>query len=319
MIFPNFERPIMIKHMIAVVALVATSAFATEKIVIANAQGPQQSMTPQFLRIVEEANAMQTRYQFVTDFKPGGFESIAIRHMLEDPQRRLGTITNSVMEAMNRGFVNERDIVPVFSFGDSCWTIITRGGTQGQGLSSLAKDNSVKDLTGGGPAPGGAAHLTALEIGQRYNLPVRYIVYKSNAEALVNMVGDEKSVNIVLERARNYMQFRDRSPGINALAVSCPQRHALLPTVPTLAEQGIDAPYIWNFLVASAEMSTDRRKDIEDIFTQATRRVGRETTQELSDMQSPVFSGVKSSDHYRASIDRLKRARAKWSSAIKAN
>jgi tripartite-type tricarboxylate transporter receptor subunit TctC len=302
-----------------VAAGLISTAYSQEKIVIANAQGPQQSMTPQFMRIVEEANAMQSRYQFVTDFKPGGFESIAVRHMLEDPQRRLSTITNAVMEGMDRGFVNERDIVPVFSFGDSCWTIITRGGTQGQGLSSLAKDNSVKDLTGGGPAPGGAAHLTALEIGQKYRLPVRYIVYKSNAEALVNMVGDEKSVNIVLERARNYKQFRDRSTGINALAVSCPHRHALLPTVPTLAEQGIDAPYIWNFLVASAEMNAGRRKEIEDIFTQATRRVGRDVTQELSDMQSPIFSGVKIEDHYRASIDRLKRARAKWSAEIKAN
>lgn len=302
-----------------VAAGLISTAYSQEKIVIANAQGPQQSMTPQFMRIVEQANAMQARYQFVTDFKPGGFESIAIRHMLEDPQRRLGTITNAVMEGMDRGFVNERDIVPVFSFGDSCWTIITRGGTQGQGLVSLSRDNSVKDLTGGGPAPGGAAHLTALEIGQKYNLPVRYVVYKSNAEALVNMVGDEKSVNIVLERARNYMQFRDRSPGINALAVSCPNRHALLPTVPTLAEQGIDAPYIWNFLVASAEMSADRRKDIEDIFTQATRQVGREVTQELSDMQSPIFSGVKTADHYRASLDRLKRARSKWAAAIRAN
>lgn len=302
-----------------VMAGLISTAYSQEKIVIANAQGPQQSMTPQFMRIVEEANAMQNRYQFVTEFKPGGFESIAIKHMLEDPQRRLGTITNAVMEGMDRGFVNERDIVPVFSFGDSCWTIITRGGTQGQGLSSLAKDSNVKDLTGGGPAPGGAAHLTALEIGQKYNLPVRYIVYKSNAEALVNMVGDEKSVNIVLERARNYMQFRDRSPGINALAVSCPNRHALLPTVPTLAEQGIDAPYIWNFLVASAEMSAGRRKEIEDIFTQATRRVGREVTQELSDMQSPIFSGVKTADHYRASLDRLKRARSKWAAAIRAN
>jgi tripartite-type tricarboxylate transporter receptor subunit TctC len=302
-----------------VAAGLISTAYSQEKIVIANAQGPQQSMTPQFMRIVEQANAMQARYQFVTDFKPGGFESIAIRHMLEDPQRRLGTITNAVMEGMDRGFVNERDIVPVFSFGDSCWTIITRGGTQGQGLVSLSKDNSVKDLTGGGPAPGGAAHLTALEIGQKYNLPVRYVVYKSNAEALVNMVGDEKSVNIVLERARNYMQFRDRSPGINALAVSCPHRHALLPTVPTLAEQGIDAPYIWNFLVASAEMSTGRRKEIEDIFTQATRQVGREVTQELSDMQSPIFSGVKSADHYRVSLDRLKRARSKWAAAIRAN
>ena len=302
-----------------VAAGLISTAYSQEKIVIANAQGPQQSMTPQFMRIVEQANAMQARYQFVTDFKPGGFESIAIRHMLEDPQRRLGTITNAVMEGMDRGFVNERDIVPVFSFGDSCWTIITRGGTQGQGLVSLSKDNSVKDLTGGGPAPGGAAHLTALEIGQKYNLPVRYVVYKSNAEALVNMVGDEKSVNIVLERARNYMQFRDRSPGINALAVSCPHRHALLPTVPTLAEQGIDAPYIWNFLVASAEMSAGRRKEIEDIFTQATRQVGREVTQELSDMQSPIFSGVKSADHYRVSLDRLKRARSKWAAAIRAN
>jgi tripartite-type tricarboxylate transporter receptor subunit TctC len=308
----------MIKHIILALTMLASSAFATEKIVIANAQGPQQTMTPQFLRIVDEANAIQSQYQFITEFKQGAFESIAIKHMLADPQRRLGTITNAFVESMDRGFVKEDSIVPVFSFGDVCWIIISTGATAGQGLGGLAKGRST-EIISGGPGPGTATHLTALEVGKRYNLPVKYIPFKGNYEAFINMVGDDQGVNFISERAANYFQFRERNSKLTPLAASCSRRHPQLPNVPTLAEQGIEAPYVWNFLIASSEMNADRRKEIEDIFTRATQQVGKDTTLLLSDMQSPIFFGIKSADHYRASIDYIKRARKKWQSVIRAN
>lgn len=299
--------------------ILSVNAVAAEKILISNAQGPQQSMTPQFLRIIERANANQNLYQFVVEFKQGGYESIAVKHMLEDPRNRLATITNSVVEGIDRGFVQEQDITPVFSFGDSCWTVITSIGKDGQGLASIANDPRVREITGGGPAPGGAAHLTALEVATKYKLPVRYILYKSNIEALVNMVGDENSVNFVVERAQNYTQFREKSSRVNALAVSCPTRHPRIPNVKTLAEQGIDAPYIWNFLVASSKMPVDKRRAIEDIITRATRDIGAETLFELSDIQSPIFRGVTTEDHYNQSLTKLKKARKKWETQIKSN
>lgn len=299
-------------------AVSAVAAHANpEKITIMNAQGPQQGMTAQYMRIVEEANAIQNEFQFVTDFRQGAFESIAVKAMQQEPKNRLATITNSVVEGMSRGFVDESAITPVFSFGDSCWAVISTLGEHGRGIASIGKN--AKEITGGGPAPGGAAHITALEIGSKQNLPVRYILYKSNIEALVNMIGDEKSVNLVLERAHSYLQMQDKNPNVKALAVSCPHRIAVLPNVPTLQEQGIKAPYIWNFLIASKEMPIERRQKIERIFIQATKNVGREKIVQLSDVVSPIWLGTSSADHYTQSIAQLKQARQRWESQINAN
>ena len=60
----------------AFVAAASIAAHAQEKITIANAQGPTQSMTAQFMRVVEEANKLQNKYQFVFEFKPGGHVDI---------------------------------------------------------------------------------------------------------------------------------------------------------------------------------------------------------------------------------------------------
>ncbi len=307
-------KKLLVSITLAVSAICAHAS--PEKITIMNAQGPQQGMTPQYMRIVEEANAIQSEFQFVTEFRQGAFESIAVKAMLQEPKNRLATITNSVVEGMSRGLVDEAAVAPVFSFGDSCWAVISTLGEHGQGISSISK--GAKEITGGGPAPGGAAHITALEIGAKQNIPARYIVYKSNLEALVNMIGDEKSVNIVLERAHNYLQLKDKNPNVKALAVSCPHRIAILPGVATLQEQGVKAPYIWNFLIASKDMPVERRQKIERIFIQATKNVGREKIVQLSDVVSPIWLGTSSADHYNQSIAQLKQARQRWESQINA-
>jgi tripartite-type tricarboxylate transporter receptor subunit TctC len=237
--------------------------------------------------------------------------------MSQDPQRTLSTITNSVFEAIDRDLIKESDMVPVFSFGDSCWTVVSTLGNATDGIKGI-RQHGAKEITGGGPAPGGAAHITALIAGDKNNVPVRYILFKSNLEALTLMVGDRgTTVNFVLERAVNYSQLKERLPSLNALAVSCPTRHPLLPTVSTLKEQKIDAPYIWNFLVADPRMSVERRAEIEQIFIAATRSVGQERIFELSDMVSPIFTGGTSQQHYQKSFSTLRDFRTRYRDKIK--
>lgn len=303
-----------------VLAAAATAhAHAQEKIVIANAQGPTQSMTAQFMRVVQEANQIQNKYNFVFEFKTGGFESIAVRSMARSHNNTLATITNSVFEAIDRELIKESDMVPVFSFGDSCWTVVSTLSTDTAGISGI-KTWGATEITGGGPAPGGAAHITALIAGDKAGVPVRYILFRSNFDALTTMVTDRgTTVNFVLEKANNYAQLKERLPAMNALAMSCPTRHPLLPDVETLKEQNVDAPYIWNFLMADPRMEVTRRNEIEQIFSAATRSVGKEEIFRLSDMVSPIFSGVKTTDHYRNSIYHLKQERDRWSTEIKSN
>ena len=61
---------------LGLLALFLNLAQAQETIVVVNAQGPTQSMTPQIFAVLDEANKIQNKYKFVIEFKPGGFLKI---------------------------------------------------------------------------------------------------------------------------------------------------------------------------------------------------------------------------------------------------
>lgn len=287
--------------------LIASLVHAQDTITVVNAQGPTQSMTPQILALIDEANKIQTKYKFALEFKPGGFESIGVRETLENPKNKIVTITNSVVEAESRGLVDLTKLDPVFSHGSACWAVIT----------NFSEKNMPKEITIGGPAIGGAAHLIGLEIGKKHNVPVRYVVYRSNADALIQMVSDDNSVNMVVDRVVNYKQFVSKNPKLQVLGLSCPERHPDLPQVKTLTEQGINAPYIFHFTMASKEMPKQLQNEIADIFQKATLSLGKSRIFELGDFISPVFVKQDSKLHYTNSIGILKSAREKYKNEIK--
>jgi len=294
------------KHLLTtfLVAL-SFSVHAQQVITVVNAQGPTQSMTPQIMRVIDEANKLQNKYRFVQEFKPGGFESIGVKSMLESPTDRVVTITNSVIEAESRGFVDLSVLQPVFSHGDACWAIVTN-----------TEIKSAKEITVGGPAIGGAAHLAALQIGKKYNIPVRYIVYRSNYDAMINMAADNRSVNMVMDRLINYKQLSEKNSSLQAMALNCPERDPAFASVKTLAELQIKSPYIWHFTMASDKMPEDRRREIAEIFRQVYLNVGRKEMQSISDFVSPVYLNETSTAHYNRSISTLRHYRQIYAKEI---
>lgn len=297
--------------------LVSGVLLAKEPIYVVNAQGPTQSMTPQILAIVNEANKIQDKYHFMLEFKTGGFESIGVRNILDNSTNRIVTITNSVVEAESRGLVDLDKLSPVFSHGSACWAVITNFGDIDQGFDSL-KNFSPKELVLGGPAIGGAAHLIGLEIGKKYNIPVEYIVYRSNADALISVVAGNNRVNMVVDRVINYQQHKLRNPNLQVLGVSCPQRHPSLPNVKTLIEQNIKAPYIFHFTMASTDMPAPLRIEINQILAAATQSLGQSKLFELGDFIAPNFYNVDTKTHYNESISLLKYFREKYKAEIQA-
>jgi tripartite-type tricarboxylate transporter receptor subunit TctC len=304
----------MKKIIILLLLSLSAHVYAKETIVILNPQGPSHSGTPQLMAVVDEANKQQNKYQFIIEFKPGGFESIALRELAGAPQTKISTMTNAAIEGIDRGLTNESDLVPVFSQGDSCWAVI---GVTDKNLG-LESFRSNKELVVGGPAIGGATHLAALEIGNRYKIPVRYIVYKSNYDAFINMASDS-SINFIFERVKNYESFKDKNKNMHILAMSCPVRHPLVPGIKTLREYGINTPYIWQQIVANKNINEDRRKEFEIIFTNATKKIGLAKIQELSDQTPPIFNNVDSQTHYYQSLIQLKAYRAKFRNSIEAS
>jgi tripartite-type tricarboxylate transporter receptor subunit TctC len=174
---------------------VSTSVLAVETITIVSPYSASHSGTPATFRIVEEANRSQNKYNFIVDFKPGGEQIIAVKHMDAQPQNRLAIIAPKFVEHTRSGKLTRSDYIPIHALGDACWAVITNTGNMNQGISSL---RGQQELTVGGVGIGNAAHITALELGEHFNFSVRYIPFKSNFDAL-KAAGLEKSTSYHIE------------------------------------------------------------------------------------------------------------------------
>ena len=288
-----------------ILSLFALSSNATELIKIYSPYSPGHSGTPALHKIIDEANKSQNIYRFIVEFKPGGNQIIAVRAI--DPENSLAIIAPAYVENIASGKLNESDYVPVYAFGDACWAVVTNKPLKG-----------AKEFAVGGVGFGNAAHLTALALGEKYGFKVRYIVFKSNNDALINMAGDN-GVEFVVDKYEGYQSLKTKNPKLNMVAASCPTRLPQEPKIKTLKEQGIDAPYIFNIAVAHKDMTSARRTAIGNILNDATRKVGEAEIFNLSAMRPPVFDNISAEDFYKKSVKLVKDLQLKYKTEIDSN
>jgi tripartite-type tricarboxylate transporter receptor subunit TctC len=269
-----------------ILIIFAITTQAQETIVIEFAAGSNQPNAVPYRKMIEIANSTQNKYKFVLEFKPGANGVMAIKTMDQDPQHRLATASPSFVENSRSGLINEDDYVAVSTQGSACWAVITNIGNSRKGISSL---QGQKEITVGGTGYGNSAHLTALIIGKKYGFRVRYIVYRTNYDALVNMAAGEP-INFVLERVSNYQTFATKNPQLQILGINCSQRNPQVPKVKTLYEQGFETPSIFISTIANKQMSKDQRLEIGNILDHAQEHIGLDYISATSDMFPPQFA-----------------------------
>jgi tripartite-type tricarboxylate transporter receptor subunit TctC len=275
--------------------IASTFAWATENIVVMSPYSASHSGTPAMFKIINEANSQQKDYNFILEFRPGGEQIIAVNALKEQPNSRLAIIAPKFVEHVKAGRLSKNDYIPIHALGDACWAVITNVGNSQQGVASLAQ---VREIVVGSVGIGNATHLTALQIGSRYNVPVQFIPFKSNNDALMSIIGGH-GVNFGLERARIVEQFKEKNSNLKILGMSCPVRHPEYPDIPTLVEQKIQTPYVFNIIVAHTSMPDAKRRRLGEILNTATKSVGSKEIFKLSDMTPPVFSGQSVEDYFR--------------------
>jgi len=296
----------MNKLLVTLLATFAITANAATTITVLNPQGAGYSGTPQFLATIEKANEIQTKYRFIPEFKVGGFESVALLDVKNNPQTKVTSVVTAHLEAADRGLIKLDDYVPVFANGDACWA-----------LASTGPLKDLKEIIVGAPALGGALHLDALEIGKKYNKPVRFIFYKTKGESVIAMM--QGDVNLTLDRVSVYESYRTRFPNVQLVAMTCGKRHHDAPKLRTLKEQGIDVPPIFNVVLASKDMDETRRQEIRKAFEDASRAIGELELVKLGDHVPAMFQGVDSTAYYYTMVERHKRLRAKWRDEVEAS
>ena len=279
-------------------ALLSANVYAQETVRIYTPYSPSHSGTPAMLRIIDEANKSQNIYKFMLEFKPGGNQVIALKSMDENS---LAIIAPAFVENVNKGLVKEEDYIPIHSIGDACWTVITNGPIKG-----------AKEVTVGGVGFGNAAHLTALALGEKYKFSVRYIVFKSNNDALVNMAGNN-GITMVVDRYEAYESMKTKNPKLEAFAASCPSRLPQAPKLKTLGENGIKAPYVFNITVAHKDMNPAKRKVISIILNDAQNKVGADELFRISGMKVPTESAEQ---FYSVSVGIVRTLQSKYRKEI---
>lgn len=279
-----------------------TSLASTAGIVkIYSPYSPGHSATPALFRVVEQANSNQSKYRFVVEFKPGGNQIIAVKSLDETS---LAIIAPAYVENLASGKLDANDYRPVHAFGDACWAVV----------ANKSLDNQTEFVVGG-VGFGNAAHLTALALGEKYRFNVRYIVFKSNNDALINMVGNN-GIELVIDKYESYEALKSKNSKLQMIAASCPKRLPQAHDIPTLKELSIDAPYIFNITIAHKAMPEQRRTEIAKILHNATEKLGEQEIFKLSAMRPPQFDNISVDEFYTRSINQIKTLQLKYKDQI---
>jgi tripartite-type tricarboxylate transporter receptor subunit TctC len=305
---------ILLSIVLLSLSIFSTRLYSKEIISVVIGASPSQSSVSLQLKIFETANQIQNQYWFRAVFKPGAQGVIAVRYMDQSPHDRIASIAPSFVENSRAGLINEHDYRVVNALGDSCWALITNVGDSGRGISSLA-DIRGQEILVGGTGFGNAAHLTSLILAERYGFKIRYVVYRSNYDALIQMVADN-SINFVLERVSSYQQLRDKNVRLQILGINCMERNQSMPEVATLREQGVDTPMIFFSQIANKSMDETRRKEIGEILDRAQALIGKKEMIRLADILAPQFQNISTEDWFQSRISVMKNLVTKYQSHI---
>jgi len=291
------------------ISIVSTIS-AQELIKIQTPYTATHSGTPAMIQIVNEANTIQQNYTFLLEFRPGGNQTLAVKEMDKHPTNQLAIIAASYVENIESGAFREGDYVPIYSLGDACWVVISS-----DGKNTVESLSSSRELVVGTVGIGNATHLTALQIAKKYNQDVVLIPFKSNFDAVINIAGNH-GVTFGIDRVQVYQSLRTKNPKLSAVASSCSKRIPELPELKTLAEQGVEAPYVFNIVVASRNMSADKRNQLGKILDQATKNIGESTIQQISGFVPAMYIGMTAEEHFNARTKLVKKLRDQYKKEI---
>lgn len=304
----------MQKILFLLTMLASWTTMAAQTIVINSPYSPGHGGHASMLRVLDQANRLQKKYHFIQENRPGAQGVIALKYTHDRAQDHLAIIHAAFVDNVEKNLVREEDYVPVHAVGDACWAVGVL--SKDKNLNSVSGIKDLRELLIGTVGLGNVTHLTGIAIAEQQKLPQRVVLFKSNYDAVINLVG-RHGVNFVIERPSVLRDFQSRTSDLRIVGVSCDERHPDIPTVATLLEQGLSLPSVFNIVVAHSSMISERRQEIGNILDQATEAVGKHEIRRMSDFISPVFDKKQTAQQfYHVRIAAIKKLRAKYRSYL---
>ena len=196
---------------------------------------------------------------FVVEVRPGAGAGVATQHVVrsaKDGYTLLVATSSSTIRsatATNLGFDFAADLQPVALLASVPFVLTTYPGlgvTTVRDFIALAKAKP-ETLTFGGTQVGTTGHLAAQLFNQRAGTNIVIAPYPSTAQATTDLMTGR--ISVAFATASNVLPLIETGK-LQGLAVAQPQRSALIPNVPSMAEAGltgVDAS-IWIGMLAPA-------------------------------------------------------------------
>ena len=228
--------------------------------------------------IIEEANQLQNKYNFIFDTKPGAGGSVAANYVKNNPNTILATA--SAFFVRPNFFPNESyDLSAYKEIYLQCTAPMAITGTKYKTWSDVPKD---QPLTIGVSGLGTTTHLFATQIQAQYP-KLQVIPFKSTSESLLSVASGNTDLHVAfLSEVETWGADNAKFKRLNVLGISGSTR---VRGFPTLASQGfgrtvadIGVPF---HLVVPASMPDAKFKEWRDILVRAGQTVAVKETYKI--------------------------------------
>ena len=208
--------------------------------------------------------------QIIIDNRPGAGGAVATRAvarsepdgytLLIGTSATLGTAP-SLIE--NLGYDPRNDFEPIGVIAATPNAMVVHPSFQARSLPELIAlgKEARGSILYGSSGPGTLGHLTVELLAHRTGMKVRHVPYKGAGPALTDLLGGH--IRVLISAVPN-VHAPIAAGTIDALAVAAAKRSALLPSVPTFAEAGVDGfdvPLRWGLVAAAGT----RRSVVESL------------------------------------------------------
>lgn len=255
----------MKKLLAILLATFALTVSARETITIVYSWTPADAAANFHRSLADEANKIQSKYNFIFDARPGAGGSIAARQVLGQPDTILATA--SAFFIRPNFFPNEsHDISQFRELFPQCSApaVITS-----KKYKTWADVPTDKPITIGMSGMGTTTHLIAAQIEKKYsNLTI--VPFKSTSEAILSVLSDSTDMAV------NFMGDSAQYVEANKLYVLGATGAKTIGGVKPLSSQGftkdLDVMDVPAQLLVPTTFPEAKAKEIRDIFVQAGKR-----------------------------------------------